>query len=200
MFTRIGGISTLILVVCLLAATVAQAGTITVANTNDSGAGSLRAALAEAAPGETIILPAGEYTLASELSIDKSVTIDGAGASTTTVQAGGAFRVLNMDAAGEDVKIAGLTIRGGEAQPSSVDGAEGGGVLDEGIDLRALPVPAPQRYFRHHQAPTNHDDHRSRQSIQELPAGLPGLPTPRAFTDAKVMGVVPSSNHAWTHP
>lgn len=135
MFTRIGGISTLTLVVCLLAATVAQAGTITVANTNDSGAGSLRAALAEAAPGETIILPAGEYTLASELSIDKSVTIDGAGASTTTVQAGGAFRVLNMDAAGEDVKIAGLTIRGGEAQPSSVDGAEGGGVLDEGINL-----------------------------------------------------------------
>ena len=38
---------------------------IAVVNTNDSGPGSLRQALIEAPPGETIALPAGTYTLTS---------------------------------------------------------------------------------------------------------------------------------------
>ena len=47
--------------------TLALAGTAqaapTVTNTNDSGPGSLRQAIAEAAPGETIAVPAGDYQL-----------------------------------------------------------------------------------------------------------------------------------------
>jgi len=41
----------------------APAATITVANFNDSGAGSLRADLAAAASGDTIIVPAGNYII-----------------------------------------------------------------------------------------------------------------------------------------
>ena len=46
------------LVLALAGAGSAAAATITVANANDSGAGSLRQAIAEASPGETIVLPA----------------------------------------------------------------------------------------------------------------------------------------------
>ncbi len=48
----------------LLPATSAQAA-ITVTNTADSGPGSLRQAIADAPPGDTIVVPAGTYTLTS---------------------------------------------------------------------------------------------------------------------------------------
>lgn len=55
----------------LLAPAGAQAAT--VANTNDAGAGSLRQAILDAAPGETIAIPTGTYTLTSgELAIAKA--------------------------------------------------------------------------------------------------------------------------------
>ncbi|QTA87956.1 choice-of-anchor Q domain-containing protein [Desulfonema magnum] len=54
------------------------AATITVANGNDSGAGSLRQAIAEAAPGDIINFNVGTVTLTSEqLTLNKNVTIDG---------------------------------------------------------------------------------------------------------------------------
>ena len=64
---------------------------INVANTNDSGPGSLRQAISDAPPGETITVPAGTYTLTSdELTIEKSLTISGNSASDTIVRSGGA--------------------------------------------------------------------------------------------------------------
>src|SRR3954454_8211177 len=67
-----------------------------VTNTNNSGGGSLRAAIAGAAPGDTIPVPAGTYNLTSgELNINKSLTLDGANARTTIITAGGrSFRVV----------------------------------------------------------------------------------------------------------
>ena len=68
------------LVLALAGAGSAAAATITVANANDSGAGSLRQAIAEASPGETIVLPASasHYAVTSaELVIAKSLTITG---------------------------------------------------------------------------------------------------------------------------
>jgi hypothetical protein len=102
------------------------ATTITVANTNDSGAGSLRDALANANTGDTIDLTGvtGTITLATgQLEIDVAVTIQGPGASLLTVSGNGASRVFNMDEdlAGGTVTIAGLTVTGG-------NDSEGGGV------------------------------------------------------------------------
>ena len=72
-----------VIAVLLLAATTmsAQAATITVTNTNDSGPGSLRQALANANNGDTInFTVTGTISLFSgELGIGKNVTISGPG-------------------------------------------------------------------------------------------------------------------------
>ncbi len=107
--------------------------TITVANTNDSGAGSLRQAITDAAPGETILVPAGTYTLTSaQLSIAKSLTISGNAASDTIIRAGGAFRVFGISGATSNVTISGVTIRDGSLVTGS---ALGGGVMDQDATL-----------------------------------------------------------------
>lgn len=67
----------------LLAFGAAQAATITVRSNADAGAGSLRQALIDATPGDTIdFSPTAvpTITLASELVIDKALTISGPGA------------------------------------------------------------------------------------------------------------------------
>lgn len=65
------------LVVGLFIPPAAQSATITVTNLNDSGAGSLRQALADAAPGDVIgFSVSGTITLASQLDIGESITIN----------------------------------------------------------------------------------------------------------------------------
>jgi hypothetical protein len=118
----------------LVPAATAQAA-ITVSNSNDSGSGSLRQAISDAAPGETILVPAGTYTLSSdELTIEKSLTIAGHGAADTTVSSGGPFRVFDVSGPGNSVTISGITIRNGhEGAPGGV--AEGGGLRNEKANL-----------------------------------------------------------------
>jgi hypothetical protein len=114
--------------------------TITVANNNDSGSGSLRQAISDAAPGETIVVPANTYTLSSdELTIEKSITIAGHGAADTTISSGGPFRVLDVSGPGNNVTISGITIRNGhEGAPGGV--AEGAGLRNEKANLTLLSV------------------------------------------------------------
>jgi hypothetical protein len=108
--------------VALCAAGSAQAA-ITVANQNDSGAGSLRQALAEAPPGETIVVPAGTYTLTSEpLKVLKSVTISGHGSADTTIRSGGPFGVFEITGP-LDAAIGGVTIRDGNIAGGIASGA-----------------------------------------------------------------------------
>ena len=82
--TRLGMI--LVLLNGMLSVTpvrLAAASTITVTNTNDSGAGSLRQAIANATSGDTIkfapSLAGQTVTLASTINIQKGITIDGTG-------------------------------------------------------------------------------------------------------------------------
>jgi len=115
-----------VIAVLLLAATTmsAHAATITVTNTNDSGPGSLRQALANANNGDTInFAVTGTISLTSgELVIGKNVTIAGPGAnrlSIGSVQEFGppyTFHVVS----GKTVTISGLTITG-----------HGGGILND---------------------------------------------------------------------
>ncbi len=107
----------------ILPAPVARAADITVTNTNDSGAGSLRQAIADATAGDEILLAVtGTITLGSELSIDKNLTIKGPGADQLAISGGDSVRVLNIS--GGTVVISGVTIADG-----SVTNTQGAGIL-----------------------------------------------------------------------
>jgi hypothetical protein len=121
--------------VMLIGSGVASADTITVANTNDSGAGSLRQAILDVMPGGTILLPSGSYTVASgELAITKSLTISGAGASSTSVSNAGSSRVFHTSGSGNTITISGVTISNGHP-PTTMGVVSGGGVLNDAAKL-----------------------------------------------------------------
>ena len=88
-----------------------------VANTNDSGAGSLRQAVADAPSGSTILfansLKGATITLTTGvLSINQNLNIDGPGAAQLAVSGGGASQVFDIGS-GALVTISGLTITDG---------------------------------------------------------------------------------------
>ena len=96
--------------------------TLTVLNHLDSGAGSLRAEIAAAHSGDTIVfapsLDGQTITLTSgELLIKKNLTIAGPGAGELTVSGNDASRVFEV-AQKENVTLSGLTISNGAAQSS----------------------------------------------------------------------------------
>ena len=108
----------------------ASAATINVTNNHDSGPGSLRQAIANAGPGETILVPANTYLLTSgELLVQKSLTITGAGAGHTFIDGDGRDRVFEAEGAKSRITISGLTIRDGNPAPQMGE-AIGGGVAD----------------------------------------------------------------------
>ena len=112
-------------------AIAAQAATITVTNTNDSGPGSLRQALADANDGDIIeFAVTGAIQLTSgELVIDNSITISGPGADSLVLSGDFQTRILHV-MPGPTVTIAGLTIRSGFAQFDF-----GGGLLNDHATL-----------------------------------------------------------------
>ena len=93
---------------------------------------SLRGAIAAAGSGDTIIIPAGTFTLTSlfELAIDKSLTLTGAGSGDTIIQAAigegiADFRVFNIT--NGEVAISSVVIRHGQ-----LDIGLGGGIRNTG--------------------------------------------------------------------
>ena len=108
----------------------AQAAVFNVANTNDSGPGSLRQAILSSnanGEGDTINVPGGFYTLTSgELPVaGEGLTIDGAGAGATVIHATGAFRVFRIANSSDPVELFDLTISGGNVA------GNGGGILNQ---------------------------------------------------------------------
>src|SRR5215831_17841353 len=110
--------------------------TLTVMNNHDHGAGSLRAEIAAAASGDTIVfdqsLVGQTITLTSgELVINKNLGIEGLGANNLTVSGNNASRVFDVTN-NATVTIADLTIANGSAM-SATDPSQqgGGGVLNE---------------------------------------------------------------------
>lgn len=119
-----------VVIVLLAGAQPAHAVTRTVTNCSDSGAGSLREALADAVDGDTINftgLGCSTITLTSaNLDVVDSITIEGPGRSALSISGGNARRVFVVTA-GNDVVISGLTITGGLSSNGS-----GGGIYAMG--------------------------------------------------------------------
>jgi Right handed beta helix region len=104
---------------------------IVVTNTNDSGPGSLRDALAIANDGDTIDATGVSGTIlltSGELQITHNVTINGPGAVNLAVNGNTASRMFENFAS--DVTISGLTITNG--LPPIADNNGGGGILNHG--------------------------------------------------------------------
>jgi hypothetical protein len=105
--------------------------TLTVTNNLDSGSGSLRAEIAAARSGDTIVfassLSGQTINLTSgELVINKSLTVQGPGSVQLAISGGGLSRVLEVDyAKKENVTVSGLTLEKGAA-------GTGGAILNYG--------------------------------------------------------------------
>lgn len=115
----------------LAIAVATNAATITVINTNNSGAGSLRDALAAATDGDLINfnLTACPCVIGGNLTIADSITIEGPGANLLTISGGNVSRVLTVgQGSGKQVTISGLTLANGR-------GAAGGGIFIRGNSL-----------------------------------------------------------------
>ena len=106
-----------------------QAATITVTTTTNSGAGSLRQAIADARNGDRIDFGvAGTITLGTdELLVDKSITISGPGSDNVTVAASGYSHVFHVSG-GVSATIAGLTITNGDGE---LEYLPGGGIYND---------------------------------------------------------------------
>ena len=92
----------------------ASANTIAATNLNDSGAGSLRQAIAAAEPNDTITVPAGQITLTTgALAFSKNLTITGAGSSATVISGNDASRVFTITGT-PTVTLGGLTVTHGK--------------------------------------------------------------------------------------
>jgi hypothetical protein len=121
-----------------------NAGTLTVTNTADSGAGSFRQAIAGAQENDTInFAPNVRGTIAlttGELLISKALAIQGPGADLLTIDAGNVSRVFHIDAHGKTVSIFGITCTRGVLIESA---PEGGGIRnDSNLALTACTVSA----------------------------------------------------------
>jgi len=118
---------------CLLlmwGAAPVSAATLTVTNTNDSGAGSLRDALASAGAGDTIEFSvSGTITLASQLTISQNLTINGTGKS-IIIDGNNAYRVFCVTAA--TVNFIALTIQHGQTGETCGSNTNfGGGIYND---------------------------------------------------------------------
>jgi hypothetical protein len=124
----------------LVSSLPAFGNTLTVANTNDSGPGSLRAAIDSSGPGDTIVFslnyPAIINLTSGSLTINTHLTVAGPGAFSLTIDASNntvmerAFTV----GSGMIVSISGVTVTGGRGGGTSAGSVEnsGGGIFNAG--------------------------------------------------------------------
>src|SRR5436190_19612991 len=119
-----------------LTATNTPAATITVTSSKDNGPGSLRQAILDASPGDTINFAPSVTTVtltSGELVIYKNLTITGPGANRLTVQRsppnGPYFRIFRISSSAVTVSISGITISHGFLEI----GPGGGGIFSAGV-------------------------------------------------------------------
>jgi hypothetical protein len=138
---RVWTLAGLVLALVLCSSGSALAATYTVANTDDSGVGSLRQAVldanADANAQDTIAFGAGargQITLVTgQISIAEDLTIAGPGASALTVDGNASTTIFLIQ--GHTVSISGLTFAAGSASNNIGGTLTGGAILSEGGSL-----------------------------------------------------------------
>jgi hypothetical protein len=154
--------------VCLIPFALAQrtmakgnrpADVITVTNTNDSGAGSLRQALADANNGDTInFAVTGTIGLTSgELLVTRSITISGPGAENLSINGNNQSRVFHITS-GRTVTISGLTITHGRASGNFPDDS-GGAIYNDHARLTVVNCAIEGNYAAHFGSGIYNDGH-----------------------------------------
>ncbi len=96
---------------------------LTVLNTNDSGAGSLRDSINTAVNGDTIMFDSsvqGTITLQSVLALNKDLTITGPGPGTLAISGNNNVEVFSIDS-GNTVTISGLTLQNARSAYGALD-------------------------------------------------------------------------------
>jgi hypothetical protein len=127
---------------------VLMGATITVVNTNDSGGGSLRQAISDAIPGDSITFNLSAHStiaLGSSLSINKNLTITGPGADLLTIDGGSGWssHPFVLPSSGNrilDISAGTITITGLRFQNGYVSGAGDAGAATgaNGAAIRVL--------------------------------------------------------------
>ncbi len=135
--TRVGAVTVgWVLLLAIAVSRTVRAGTMTVTDTGDAGAGTLRQALIDASDSDTIDATGVSGTIlltGGELLVAKNVTIVGPGAANLAVNGNASSRVFHV-AAGETVSISGLTITNGFAS-GAYPANQGGGVWNDHASL-----------------------------------------------------------------
>lgn len=119
--------------IILFVSVTARAATITVTSTADSGAGSLRQAVADASSGDTIVFdlsgcPCSILLIGGGLTIAKDLTILGSGTSQLTVSGGNIATHVFSISAGSTVTLAGMRVTAAYGLP----GSNGSGIINQG--------------------------------------------------------------------
>ena len=119
--------------------------TITVSSTADKGTGSLRDAIAQAKSGDTIQFGSNlanqTITLNSgQLTVNKDLTIDGAGANGLTISGNNASRIFDVPVPGSSFTLRNLTLADGKASGDWENGAGGAVRVVSGDKLTTLNV------------------------------------------------------------
>jgi parallel beta-helix repeat protein len=104
--------------------------TINVTSNGDNGAGSLREAIAQAQSGDTIQFDSSlaneTITLTSgQLTVDKNLTVDGAGATDLTISGNNASRIFDVTTPGSSFSLQNLTLANGKSSGEGENGAGG---------------------------------------------------------------------------
>jgi hypothetical protein len=125
------------LVILKLSCVSPAMATQTVTNTNDSGAGSLREAIATATPGDTVVfdVTGAIILIGGEVVIDKNLTISGPGAGSLAISGNRIARVFRITGTSTVVTISGLKVQDGVSSGSYPAYLYGGGILIEGGTL-----------------------------------------------------------------